>query len=351
MDTTKTRPTKNKISPNAGKHSSGKLFAFLGSFRGVLALVVVLVVGAFYSPKNETGWPIFLTVGTQADILYEFAQVGLLAAGMTFVILSGGIDLSVGSVLGFVAMMFSLFYIGFGWNPVLASAVAILIGAACGLVNGLLVTQLRIQPFVATLAMMVAARGGAELVSGNTKIQPGGKTWYAITASDRLPFYEWMNSSIMNTGLRPMTLIFLFAIVASFIVIKYTSLGRQLYAIGGNEQAARLSGINVRRTKIAAYVVCAASAALAGICNAAKQGLGYPQAGLTLELDAIAAVVIGGTSLTGGSGSMFYTLLGTLVIADITKILSIKNVEHAYRLIAKGGLIVAAVLIQQRRSR
>jgi len=326
-----------------------RLFALLGSARGLLALLAVLVIGFFYSPKTVSGWPMFLTVETQTSALYEIASVGLMAVGMTFVILTGGIDLSVGSVMGLVAMVFSLLYIKLGWGPVASACVSLVVGACCGAVNGTLVTKLRLQPFVATLAMMASARGVAQLLTDSKSIVAGpGK---AFAAGADIPLYSWMNSSILGTGLRPITMLFVLVAVAGMIVIKYSRLGRQLYAIGGNEQAARLSGVSVDTAKISAYVICGVTAALAGICDAAKTGYGFPMSGFTMELDAIAAVVIGGTSLMGGSGSMFLTLIGTVLIADISKLLSLNNVQPASRLLAKGALIVAAVLIQQRRSK
>jgi ribose transport system permease protein len=135
------------------------------------------------------------------------------------------------------------------------------------------------------------------------------------------------------------------------IVVRHTCFGRHLYAIGGNEEAARLSGVSVVRVRISAYLLCGLFAGLAGVCNACRMELGDPEAGFTYELDAIAAVVIGGTSLMGGQGGMLLTLIGTLIIGMINKILSINAVEEAYRLLAKGAIIVAAVLIQQKRSR
>ena len=325
------------------------LLRLAADLRGVWAFVAVFLIGVIFTPRSlTTGRPIFLTAQTQADILFEYAEYGILAAGMTLVILAAGIDLSVGSVLGFVATLFSLLIIGYGWGPVPAIAVTVLAGLAAGAVSGFIIARFRMQPFVATLAMMVAARGLAKLISGGIKVQPGGQPWYKIQ-SGTPEFYTWMTTSIKGIGVQPVTLLFLFVIVVLYILVKYTRFGRNLYAVGGNEEAARLSGVSVFWTKMAAYSLCGAMSALAGISNAARVELGDPEAGFTYELDAIAAVVIGGTSLMGGRGGMFFTLVGTLIIAYINKILSINNVEEAYRLLAKGAIIVIAVLIQQRR--
>lgn len=321
----------------------------LSNFRGVAALVAVFLLGVLFTPKSyTTGIPIFLTLQTQSDILFEYAEYGILATGMTLVILAGGIDLSVGSVLGFTATLFSLLMIAYGWSPVPAMLVTILAGAFAGSISGFLTARFRMQPFVATLAMMVAARGAAKWISGGIKVQPGAKDWYALQ-SGTPDLYTWMTTRLPVIELQPITLLFIVNIVAMLLVVRYTRFGRHLYAIGGNEEAARLSGIRIDWAKVAAYSLCGAMAAFAGISNAARLELGDPEAGFTYELDAIAAVVIGGTSLMGGRGGMFLTLIGVLIIGYINKILSINNVGEAFRLLAKGGIIVAAVLIQQRR--
>ena len=326
------------------------ILAVLGSFRGIAALVVVFLLGVIYTPKSlTTGWPIFLTLRTQGDILFEYAEYGILATGMTLVILAGGIDLSVGSVLGFAATFFSLLMIGYGWSPLTAMLVAIIAGGLMGSLNGFIISRFKMQPFVVTLAMMVAARGAAKWISGGIKVQPGAKEWYALQSGSP-DFFAWMTTRLPGIGLQPITLMFIINIILMLLVVRYTRFGRHLYAIGGNEEAARLSGIQIPWSKVAAYALCGAMAALAGISNATRLELGDPEAGFTYELDAIAAVVIGGTSLMGGRGGMFFTLIGTLIIGYINKILSINNVEEAFRLLAKGGIIVAAVLIQQRRS-
>jgi len=326
-----------------------RILSVLGSFRGIAALVVVFLLGVIYTPKSlTTGWPIFLTLRTQGDILFEYAEYGILATGMTLVILAGGIDLSVGSVLGFAATFFSLLMIGYGWSPIPAILIAVLAGGLLGSANGFIISRFKMQPFVVTLAMMVAARGAAKWISAGIKVQPGAQGWYALQSGSP-DFYAWMTTRLPGIGLQPITLMFIINIIAMLLVVRYTRFGRHLYAIGGNEEAARLSGIQISWSKVAAYALCGAMAALAGISNAARLELGDPEAGSTYELDAIAAVVIGGTSLMGGRGGMFFTLIGTLIIGYINKILSINNVEEAFRLLAKGGIIVAAVLIQQRR--
>lgn len=344
--------SENIESGKKGKKQSRavELIRFISPLRGILALLAVFLLGVYFSPKAPgTNWPLFLTGGIQKGILFDYAEYGILATGMTLVILSGGIDLSVGSVLGASSVIFSLLVLGYGWPPLMAVGACIVAGLAAGSVNGLLISRFKMQPFVATLAMMVAARGAAKLISGGIKVQPGAQPWYRIQG-EAPGFYNWMTSPIPGVGLQPITILFLTAIIIMFVVVRYTRYGRQLYAIGGNEEAAKLSGIKVGANKVLTYSLCAGLAALAGVADSCTLGLGDPEAGFTYELDAIAAVVIGGTSLMGGRGGVIFTLIGTLIVGYIAKILSINAVPEAGRLLAKGGIIVVAVLIQQRKN-
>jgi ribose transport system permease protein len=321
----------------------------LSQYRGLFAFAFVFLLGCIFTPRvNGSNLPIFLSLRTQLDILYEYCEYGLLAVGMTLVILTGGIDLSVGSVLGASATLFALLTIGYGWGVVAAVAVVALFGFALGMVNGVLISRLRMQPFVATLAMMTGARGLAKLISGGIKVEPGAQPWYKLTG-DTPPFFRWMSQSLPYLGIKPSALLFLIAILVMAILVARSSFGRNLYAIGGNEEAARLSGVAVGRIKMLTYALCALFAALAGIVNACRQDLGDPEAGTTFELDAIAAVVIGGTSLAGGRGGLPFTFIGVLIIAYINKILSLNAVPIAPRMIVQAGIIVAAVLIQRQK--
>ena len=327
----------------------GAMLARLDSYRGVIALLLVFLLGCFTTPKAvDTGLPLFLSWRTQLDILFEYCEYGLLAVGMTLVILTGGIDLSVGSVLGLCATLFALLTVGYGWGVGSAMAVVVLAGLAAGALNGLLVARFRMQPFVATLAMMTAARGAAKLLSGGIKVQPAAQPWYRLT-EDTPPFFRWMTQALPGIGIQPATLLFLITILVMAFLVRRSSYGRALYAIGGNEESARLSGIAVGRVKVATYALCAAFAGLAGVINACRQDIGDPEAGFTFELDAIAAVVIGGTSLAGGRGGMMFTLIGVLIVAYINKILSLNAVPIAPRMIVQAAIIVAAVLIQRQK--
>jgi ribose transport system permease protein len=321
----------------------------LNQFRGLFAFAFVFLLGCIFTPHvNGTNLPIFLSLRTQLDILYEYCEYGLLAVGMTLVILTSGIDLSVGSVLGASATLFALLTIAYGWGIPAAIVVVALFGLALGTVNGLLIARFRMPPFVATLAMMTGARGLAKLISGGIKVQPAAQPWYKLTG-DTPPFFRWMSQSLPVIGIKPAALLFLLAIGVMAVLIGRSTYGRNLYAIGGNEEAARLSGIAVGRIKIATYALCALFAALAGIVNACRQDIGDPEAGVSFELDAIAAVVIGGTRLAGGQGGLPFTFLGVLIIAYINKILSLNAVPLAPRMIVQAGIIVAAVLIQRQK--
>ncbi len=322
---------------------------WLETYRGLIAFILVFILGCYYSPRAvDTGLPIFLTWQTQLDILFEYCEYGLLATGMTLVILTGGIDLSVSSVLGLCATLFALLTIGYGWGVPAAVGMVMLTGIAAGGINGMLISYFRMQPFVATLAMMTGARGMAKLISGGIKVQPAAQPWYKLT-QDTPPFFKWMTTSLPGIGLQPATILFLISIVIMAVVVKRSAYGRKLYAIGGNEEAARLSGVSVGHNKVMTYALCALFAALAGVVNACRQDIGDPEAGAGFELDAIAAVVIGGTSLAGGRGSMVFTLLGVLIMGYINKILSLRAVPVAPRMIIQAAIIVVAVLIQRQK--
>jgi ribose transport system permease protein len=309
----------------------------------------VFVLGCVYTPTaRDTGLPIFLSLRTQLDILFEYCEYGLLATGMTLVILSGGIDLSVSSVLGLCATLFALLTVGYGWGIPSAVAAVVACGVVAGAVNGALVARFRLQPFVATLAMMTAARGAAKLVSGGIKVQPAAQPWYALT-QDTPGFFRWMTTSLPGIGMQPATVLFLVCILIMALVVRRSAYGRKLYAIGGNEEAARLAGIPVGGVKLQTYVLCGVFAALAGIVNCCRLDIGDPEAGFTFELDAIAATVIGGTSLAGGRGGMMFTLIGVLIMAYINKILSLNAVAIDRRMIIQAAIIVVAVLIQRQR--
>jgi ribose transport system permease protein len=276
----------------------------------------------------------------------------IIACGMTLVIIAAGIDLSVGSVLGFSAVLFSILSLQKAWSPWLAIPVCLAAGLLCGLTSGGLVARFKIQPFIATLAMMVFARGLAKWISGGKKIstavlQPDGTYQYAEVPR----IFNSLNSKILGDNIALVTIIFLVCVAVCWVLLARLRWGRYIYAVGGNEEASRLSGVPVKATKLLAFGLSGIFAAAAGICQAAQELQGDPEAGATYELTAIAIVVIGGTSLMGGRGSIGLTFVGALTIGYLEKILSINAVGEASRLMLTGAIIIGAVLFQMARKR
>ena len=322
----------------------------VGRHRGLLALLVVLIGWMAYPPHDATGEAIWPDMRQQQDVFFERAQYGILAAGMTLVILTGGIDLSVGSLLGMTAMCFSIFVCWWHWPAWAAVSAALAVATLAGAVNGILVSYGGMQPFAATLAMMVFARGVAKIVSNGAKVQTGlgeGSPWIFT----QIAYTPWLRFDMggLPLNLSVAALLFPLSIVLLWLISRYSRFGRHLFAIGGNEEAARLSGIRVKLNKVAAYAICGLTAGLAGLCNAARLDQGDPEAGGTFELDAIAAVVIGGTSLMGGRGNVLGTFVGALIIAVLIKGLNTLGVHESVQKIIIGGVIIAAVLYDRRR--
>lgn len=313
--------------------------------RAFVALGFVLVLGCIFNADGA-----FFKSGTHRDALRQASVFGILACGLTLVIISGGIDLAVGSVLALVAVAFSLMSIHWGWPAWVSIVLSLLLGAACGSLSGTLTAFFGIQPFISTLAMMVFARGLAKTISGGMKVstvvQAADGSYHNV---DTPGIFYLIDRRIFGDRVSVVTLIFLFFAALSWLALSRHFLGRQIYAIGGNEDAARLSGVPVKLTKVVAYGASGFLAAVAGICQAAQERQGDPEAGIGYELTAIAIVVIGGTTLSGGRGGMGLTLLGTLTIGYLEKILSINAVPEASRLMLTGAIIIIAVLAQRRR--
>jgi ribose transport system permease protein len=304
-----------------------------------LALGLVLLLGAVFNAEG-----VFFAAGTHADALWQIAGYGILACGMTVVVIGGGIDLSVGSLVALSGVVFAILVMQKGMSGWVAVPAAIAAGGAAGLVSGLLVGAFRLQPFIATLAMMAFARGLAKApwVSGNTK----------ITKYPPPPLVDWLNSRVFlaeGFGLSVGVFVFLACVLATLVVLRLLPVGVYLYAVGGNEEAARYAGLPVRRTKMFSYAYSGAMAGLAGVLFSAMERQGNPDGGVGYELTAIAMVVIGGTSLAGGSGGVILTLLGALTIGYLKKVLDINAVETPLQLMITGAIIVAAVLVRWRK--
>jgi ribose transport system permease protein len=322
---------------------SGEHWLASPTTRVLAALLIVFVLGLIFNADGA-----FFKWGTHRDMLRSVSVYGILACGMTLVIISGGIDLSVGSILALTAVCFALFTIHYQLSAILSVVLCLIIGSLCGMMSGGIIARFKIQPFISTLAMMVFARGLAKWVSGGQKIstavqQSDGSYKYV----DVPQLFNFINSKLLGDNITVVTVIFIICIVISYIVLTKLRCGRYLYAIGGNEEAARLSGVPIMSSKLLAYGLSGLFCGVAGICQAAQELQGDPEAGVAYELSAIAMVVIGGTSLQGGRGSMWLTLIGVLTIGYLEKILSINAIGEDKRLMLTGTIIIAAVLLQK----
>lgn len=296
----------------------------------LFSLIILCVVLTLASPR-------FLTVDNLVNVLRQSTINGIISIGMMYVILTRGIDLSVGSVLALATVIAADLLRNGGMSPLAAIGIAVGAGALLGLVNGALVAYLRIPPFIATLGMMVFARGAAlqytegKPVTGLASLGEG---------------FRWLGSS---TTLGIPTPIFAAALLylIGYLLLEHTPLGRFIFGLGDNEDAAFLSGLPVNRIKLFVYSVSGALAALAGVILVGRLDSAQPSAGSGYEFDAIAAVVVGGTSFDGGEGSMWGTLLGVLIIAILDNGLNLLNVASPYQVIAKGVVIAAALLLHR----
>ena len=325
--------------------TSGRPWVGSPPVRALGALTVVVLLGLLFNGEGA-----FLKWGTHRDMLRAVSVFGILACGMTGVIISGGIDLSVGSTLALASVTFSLLTIHWHWAAPWAVLACLGVGMTCGLCSGALIARAKMQPFIATLAMMVFARGLAKWVTGGEKISQAVKqSDGTFTYVDLPPLFTWIDSRILYDNISVVTLIFLICLLLCWVLLDKLRAGRYIYAVGGNEEAARLSGVPIDLIKIVTYGVSGLCCAVAGMCQACQEYQGDPEAGAAYELSAIAMVVIGGTSLNGGKGSIWLTLIGVLTIGYLDKILSINAVGEDKRLMLTGIIVVAAVLLQKNR--
>ncbi|GMV25004.1 MAG: ABC transporter [Phycisphaerae bacterium] len=314
------------------------------------ALVLMLVLGSVF---NADG--VFFDLATHADTWSQNAAMGILACGLTVVIITGGIDLSVGSVVALCAVGFSLMVMKHdpplrGWVAIPA---ALGIGTMCGAVAGALVAWARVQPFVATLAVMAAARGLAKWVADGVKIQKFPYPELIERLNTKIPIAWGLRDALdPASGVVPTTavsvhvVVFLIVAAVTILLLRTHTIGVKVYAIGDNEQAARYAGVPVRRVKLLAYMFAGLCSGIAGVLFCALERQGNPDGGVGYELTAIAMVVIGGTSLSGGRGGVVLTMLGVLTIGYLRKILDLNSVGTAQQLMITGGIIVVAVLVQ-----
>ena len=313
--------------------------------RALAALIVVFILGLVFNADGA-----FIKWGTHRDMLRSVSVFGILSCGMTMVILAGGIDLAVGSILAVTAVLFSILSIHYSWPAYLVVPACMIAGILCGIVSGWFVAGFSVQPFIATLAMMVLARGLAKWLSGGMKVTTAIQTKSGVFEYVDLPaIFNVIDTRVLGGNLSVVTLIFLFCLIISWLMLDKLRIGRYIYAIGGNEEAARLSGVPVKMTKLLVYGMSCFFCGIAGMCQAAQETQGDPETGMSYELSAIAMVVIGGTSLNGGRGGIWLTLIGVLTIGYLEKILSINAVGEDKRLMLTGAIILAAVLLQRRK--
>jgi ribose transport system permease protein len=304
-----------------------------GRSLGLVIALVVLIIGGIVTTGDR-----FASTDNLVTILRFAAVIGVVSVGMTFVITGGGIDLSVGAIVALASV----------WSTTIATQTlaadihwivmvmsALLVGAGCGLINGLLIAYGRLAPFIATLAMLAAARGLAELIAQRrTQI---------VTERGYIDFF---GGSVL--GIPVLVILFALVAVGGWVLLNKTTYGRRTLAVGGNPEAARLAGIGVKRHITSLYVLLGAACGLAAVMIVARTTSGTSTHGQLYELDAIAAVVIGGTLLSGGRGTIVGTVIGVLIFATLTNVFTLNNLDTSTQAVAKGVIIVAAVFLQQR---
>jgi ribose transport system permease protein len=302
---------------------------FLERFGALFGLLAIILVLSMISPS-------FLSLSNLLNVLRQVSINALIAFGMTFVILTGGIDLSVGSILALSsAIVAHLLASGMGFVPALL--VGLLVGALLGMFNGLVITQGKVAPFIVTLATMTVYRGLTLVFTDGRPITGMGDD-FAFQLFGRGYFF----------GIPVPVITMLMTFILLYFLLKKTTLGRKTYAIGGNEEAAILAGIRVSRVKWFVYTLAGLLSALAGVILTSRLNSAEPTAGTSYELDAIAAVVLGGTSLSGGKGSIVGTLIGALIIGTLNNGLNLLGVSSFYQLVVKGLVILIAILLDRK---
>ena len=309
----------------------------------VVALLVICLVGVFTAGDR------FASTDTALTILRLAAVVGVVSIGMTFVIIGGGIDLSVGAILALSSVWATTFAtqtMAADTHWLLMVLAALAVGGGCGLINGVLIAYGNIVPFIMTLAMLASARGLAEIISERrTQIVPAP----TLRGSSIEGFKDFWSGDVL--GIPLLVVIFVLVSIGGWVLLNRTTFGRRTLAVGGNPEAARLAGINVKRHTAMLYVLVGLCCGLAALMLIGRTSTGSSTHGTLLELDAIAAVVIGGTLLTGGRGTIVGTVIGVLIFSTLSIVFVLNNQDSSTQAVAKGLIIVVAVLLQQRLAR
>lgn len=310
------------------KMNAGKI---IKKYNLIFMLVLFIVISAILSPN-------FLTINNFLNLLQQASIPGIVALGMTLVIILGGIDLSVGSVLSFSGMIASMIVFGFqgsGSGIIAGCIVSLIVSAVMGLVTGSLISYFGLPPFIASLAMMEIARGAALLTTSGNPVFNLGEAFHII------------GGGFIFGKLAISAVFWIVLTIVLALVLKYSIFGRTLFAIGGNREAAMLSGIKTKRNYAVTYIICALLTGFSGILTASWMSTGQPTAGTGYELDAIAAAVIGGASLSGGTGSVVGTFGGVFLLQILTNIFNLVGLPSYYQRIAKGAIIILALLLNK----
>lgn len=296
-------------------------------YRALLILLIITIAASFIAPR-------FLTFSNLTNVTRQVSMSAILACGMTFVILTGGIDLSVGAILGLSGALSAAVLSSTG-SLLLAVATGLVVGLVCGLVNAFFITHYDLPPFIVTLATMTLLSGSTLLFTKGAPIAIKNSAYKFIGKGEILGI--------------PLPIIILIVIyVIAFFVLTHTSFGRNVYAIGGNKEATRLSGINIKLNEASVYAITGLLCGIAGIILTARLGSAGPEAGKGYELDAIAAVILGGTSLSGGQGFILPTVVGALILGMLSNILTLMNVNPFVSGIVKGVVILVAIVIDKK---
>jgi ribose transport system permease protein len=315
--------------------------ALIVRFQSLIGLVLVVIGGIIFSPRRH-GAILFLAPDNIANIVRAVSETGIIAIGMTFVIITAGIDLSVGAVLSLSSVVTATMMISGGFGLITTILAVLIMATVVGILQGVISSRFRLEPFIVTLAGLQAARGLALVVSDNQYINIS----YGDGPGLAPPIFAVLGQRLFNNVVPVATVVFIVFAAIATLVLNTTRFGRYVFAVGGNERAARISGVPVSAIKISVYALTGFAAGLAGIVHAGQFNFGSANDGTGYELTAIAAVVIGGTSLFGGSGSMVGTVAGTIMLGALANILQLNNITPAMQLLATAGIIVLAAVLQ-----
>ena len=309
----------------SGKVNSKKLKSMLGSYGIIFVLILLIIVFSSLSPR-------FLSPDNIFNILRQVSIVGIISVGMTFVMLTGGIDLSCGSVVGASCVGAALLMTKSNMNPVLACVIMCVFGTILGLVNGFFISQLKVPPFIATLGMMTSVRGIAYIITGGLPVFGFNRSFTVLGQG--------------YVGVVPIPVIVMCAVfVFGIVFLAKTRMGRHIYGVGGNEEASRLSGVHVKKIKYLVYGIAGFMSSLAGVVLLARVNSGQPNAGTGYEMDVITAVVLGGVSMSGGQGRLVMVIVGVMIMGILTNGMTMLTINEYVQQFVKGMVLIAAVAL------